>query len=281
MKTFLSPLWIALSGGFLTISAAEPVPSEASGSVAQIPEPAFVVPATDVLTSKTVHQNGREVTVRKIRPIALPEPLPAQAPANLSSHPAVQQRATEIQQEHPEQILIQAAATVFRPADSPPFSLVRFWPQGGDAVTFWSSADFAYLSGFTSFAGADGKSYNLLLTWSVSQVRTRMEALAQDDPKLPPPSGFPSDKATFLLVSTVPVPEETRAAIQALHEIYHHEHDRLQAIYEDRQRVELQRQAEAQANPQEKRPVTLNYWRTESPAPPATPNGTAGKGDAR
>jgi hypothetical protein len=265
----------ALSGGVLTVSAAEPVPSEADGSVPETPKPAFTIPAADVLESKTVQQNGREVTVRKIRPIALPEP---QRP----DVAAVQQRATEIQEANPEQILIQAAATVFRPADSPPLSLVRLWRQGGEAVTFWSSADFAYLSGFTSFAGADGKNYNFLLTWCVLQARTREEILEEAGPQLPPPLEFPRDKAAFAIVSTSSVPEETRAAIQALHDLYNHEHDRLQAAYEDRQRADLQRQAEAQAHPPEKRPIALSYWRTETPAPSTEGNGTAaGKGGAR
>jgi len=252
--------------------------AHAQDSAPETQKPIITIPAEDVLTSKTVQQNGREVTVRKIRPILLPE-AQDQALANLPSH---QPRATEIQQEHPEQILIQAAATVFRPTDSPPLSLVRLWLRGGEAVTFWSSADFAYLSGFTSFAGADGKSYSLLLTWSVSQARTRAEILAQAGPQLPAPPEFKGGKAAFSIASSGPIPEETGAAIQALHEIYHHEHDRLQAAYEDRQRAELQRQAEALAHPEEKRPVTLSYWRIETPAPStAKPGDATGKGGAR
>lgn len=277
----LKAIVAALSGAVLTISAAEPLASEFDGSVSQASQPAFTIPPGNVLASKIVQQNGREVTLRKIRPITMPGQRTAVS-ANLLSLSSVQQRAAEIQQEHPERSLIQAAATIFRPTDSPPLSLVQLWLQGGEAVRFWSSADFAYLSGVTSFTGVDGKSDSLLLMACVSQARTHAEVLAQAGPQLPPPPEFAGNKAAFSIVSTDPVPEETRVAIQALHDLYNHEHDRLKAAYETRQRAHLQQQAEAKVHPPEKRPVTLSYWRTETSTSSTETNGdAAGKGATR
>jgi hypothetical protein len=147
-------------------------------------------------------------------------------------------------------------------------------------VTFWSSADFGYLSGITSFTGIEGKSYNLLLTWSVSLANTRTAVLTETGSQLPAPPEFARDKVSFSFVSPGPVPEETRAAIEALHGIYHREHDRLQAVYDERQQERLKKEAEALADPPGKRPVTLNYWRTETAAP-STGTNDAGKGGTR
>lgn len=262
-------LLAALYGGVLTLSSAEP--SEPAESIPETSKPTFIVPAADVLESKTIQQSGREVTLRKIRPIALPEPQSSGASSNLLSLPSVQQRATEIQEENPEKTLLQATATVFRPTDSPPLSFVQLRSRNGETVTFWSSADFAYLTSVPSFSGVDGKSYTLLLICGVSQAHTRAEVLSEAGSQ--PPPEFARDKASFSIVSTQPVPEETRAAIQALHEIYHHEHERLQGAYDEAQRIRLRQEAEAKAD---KRPVTLNYWRTQT-----TTNDTAGKGGAR
>ena len=39
------------------------------------PKPKFIVPAKDVLESKSIQQGGRTIIIREINPIALPPPL--------------------------------------------------------------------------------------------------------------------------------------------------------------------------------------------------------------
>lgn len=61
---------------------------------------------------------------------------------------AFSQRLAEYRENHPKSGLLTLAARVFRSKDSPPRTLVRYWPEGGRKdITFWSSADFALIAG--------------------------------------------------------------------------------------------------------------------------------------
>ena len=52
--------------------------------------------------------------------------------------------------------MLSLGATVYRFRNSPPRTLVQYWPKNGDEpFTFWSSADFSLISGIHSFVGTD------------------------------------------------------------------------------------------------------------------------------
>jgi len=123
----------------------------------QPPKPVFVVPARDILASTTHQQGGRTITIRKIKPIALPPP-PDPAPQPLAAaDPAFQARLAEFKESHPNSGMLMLGATVYRFTDSPPRTLVRYWPVGGgESFAFWSSADFSLISGIYSFVATDG-----------------------------------------------------------------------------------------------------------------------------
>jgi hypothetical protein len=113
-----------------------------------LPKPEFVIPQQDILTATTHEQGGRTITVRQIKPIALPPPPP---PVETSAAPLdaeFSQRLAEYRDAHPKSDLLLLGATIYRSKDSPPRTLVRFWPNGNrGAITFWSSADFALIAG--------------------------------------------------------------------------------------------------------------------------------------
>ena len=223
-------------------------------------EPKFIVPAQDVLKTKTHQQGGRTITVRRIAPIALPPQVKAAPPVNIND-PAIQGRIAKFIEESPADEFLCAGATVFHPKDSAPLSFVQIWPQGkGESITLWSSADFGLLSGVSSFLGSDGGTRSLMLMWSASETDTRASLqteLGPDAPKIPL---LPPGKATFSIISGAPSPQ-TLTSIQSLHDIYNNEHARLAAAHEGRQRAQLQQEAELKANPPRPKDITLNYWR--------------------
>jgi hypothetical protein len=241
----------------------------------QPPKPKFIVPAKDILHTQIHQQGGRQITVRKITPIQLPPP-PQIAPPLDITDPAIQERIVEAREEHPADEFLCVGASVFRPKDSRPLSLVHIWPQGRvEPIVFWSSADFALISGIGIFTGADGGTRNLFLMWGVSEIETRIALQNELGPESPPIPDFLAEKATFHISSGNPS-QQTLASIQSLHDLYNNEHDRLEKAYQGRERARLQHEAELKANPPKPKDIVLNYWRTETPsAQPAPEKGAA------
>ena len=227
------------------------------------PNPGFVVPPEDIISSETHIQDGRKIIVQEISPIALPAPT-AEPPVLDQTHPAVQQRLAALREnaQHTEQIHI--GATVYRSKDSPPRTYATYRPiSGGNPVTFWSSADFALLTGFSSFLGSDGKTRSLTMMWSSRDLDRANQFPAQNPaPQIP---NFPEGLATFAVTSENPTPEAL-AAIQSIHDVYNNEFDRLQAAYDSREQARLQQAAELKAHPPKPKDITLNFWDTQQSA---------------
>ena len=147
-------------------------------------------------------------------------------------------------------------------------SLVCLSPLGkSESVTFWSSADFALLSGFASFVGADGETHGLMMSWGAEEIDSMSGFIAKHGPEygISKAPELPAGKATFAIISEK-TPPDTLASIQALHDLYNNEHDRLNAAYEGREHARIQQEAELKAHPPKPKDIVLNYWRIEKPA---------------
>ena len=236
----------------------------------QPPKPEYRIATSDILNTTTHQQGGRTVTIREIKPIALPPPPP---PAEITlSEPDAEfsQRLAEYRETYPKNELLFLGATVFRSKDSPPRTLVRWWPQGGKGtITFWSSADFALIAGgINSFADTAGDTHAMLMGWGNVDI-DRMAELhtaagrEYDAPDLPE---FPEGKAAFQVTGDTNPTAEEMAVIQSLHDIYNSELARLKPAYEGRERARLKREEYLKANPPQPKDITLNFWRTETPA---------------
>lgn len=237
------------------------------------PKPGFTIPSRDILETKVHQKDGRSITIQRIAPIALPPP--PVAALSEAIDPAFQERTEEISSKRPADELMILSATVFRAADSPPRSLVRYW-AGGESVTLWSSADFALLSGFSSFTGSDGHARSVIMAWSHVDIDRMTDLMEKhrheyDAPEIPQ---FPEGKASYLISSAKPS-AEALIAIQSLHELYNNELVRLQTAYEGRERARLLREADLLANPPRPKDIILNHWRIGS----ATLAGPAKGGD--
>ncbi len=234
------------------------------------PKPEYHVAARDVLSTATHEQGGRTITIREIKPIALPPPPPPAEPTTVEQDAEFSQRLAEYREKHPKNELLFLGATVFRSKDSPPRTLVRWWPTGGKGtITFWSSADFALIAGgINSFADTAGDSHHMLMGWGNVDIDRMAELFAAkgreyDAPDLP---AFPVGKAAFEIAGDRQPTTEEMAVIQSLHDLYNSELERLRTAYEGRERARIEREEYLKANPPQPKDITLNFWHTEKPA---------------
>ncbi|MEO6476719.1 hypothetical protein [Luteolibacter sp.] len=233
------------------------------------PKPGFVVPKKDILDTTIQKEGGRTITIREIKPIALPPPPAPVEPSTTGMDEDFRKQLAEYQEEHPKSDLLFIGATVFRAKDSPPRTLVRFWPGGkSQEITFWSSADFALIAGgISSFTDNAGDTHSILMGWGNVDIERMTDLYAAkgrvyDAPAMP---DFPDEKAAFKIVGQQPSPEEI-APIEALHELYNKEYAELLRACQGREKARLENEAELKAHPPKPKDITLNYWRTEKPA---------------
>ena len=226
-------------------------------------KPGFMVPKKDIIDTSTQQEGGRTITVREIKPIVLPsppaEPIPT-APTDASRFPIA-----ETQLDRPKFPIVNLSATVYQPKDTAPRTLVRWWPLGkGESIEFWSSADFTLIAGgIQSFADSTGATH--LLTIGCGKVDTdRLTDLqAAKAPTIPE---FPAGQATVAYVGKAPGEDEA-LVIQSLLHLYNKNHATLLTAYQGREQSRLALAAELKAHPPKPKDITLNYWRTEKPAP--------------
>ena len=235
----------------------------------QPPQPRFIVPAKDVRATTTQQQGGRTITLRRIKPIALPPP-PAPPPAVDMNNPAFQERLAEFREDHPKSDLVMLGATVYRFKDSPARTLVNYWPEGSrKSITFWSSADFALISGIYSFVATDGETRSLFLMWSIQDIDRIADLFDSQGREYHGPNipAFPVGPATFTIVGEQPADPSDLVPIQSLHDLYNIEYARLKTAWEGRERARIEHEAYLKAHPPQPKDITLNYWRVEKPAP--------------
>ncbi len=233
------------------------------------PKPKFNVSTKNIQRTTIHRQGGRAITIQRISPIALPPPPEPPEPAADFDQAAFEAELAETRANNPEPRVIMLGATVYRSKDAAPRTLVRFWSgANAETVSFWSSADFALISGVCTYVGTDGRLRSLLVMLGNVDIDLATARLASHGYKYDAPSipDFPKGPATFTIVGKQPA-AEVLIPIQSLHDIYNNEFSRLNTAYEGRERARLQHEADLKANPPKPKNITLNYWRTEGTAP--------------
>lgn len=242
-----------------------------------LPKPKLEISSKDVLQTTTHEQGGRTIAIREIKPIALPPPpAPVVPQANTELDGEFSVKLAEFRATHPRSELLFLGATVFRSKDSPPRTLVRWWPMGkGEEITFWSSADFALIAGgIQSFVDTAGDTHSLFMGWGNVDIDRMTDLMASKGREYAAPDmpEFAEGIATFKVTKGQPAAEDL-VAIQSLHDLYNTEYSRLLAAWQGRERARIEREAYLKAHPPQPKDITLNYWRTEKPA-------SKGKGEA-
>ncbi|MBC8127877.1 MAG: hypothetical protein H8M99_12120 [Gloeobacteraceae cyanobacterium ES-bin-144] len=229
------------------------------------PKPPFIVAENDVFDSVRHAQGGRTITIQEIRPIDLPPPPEAKPEVNIDSE-TFRKLAAAHREKFPTQEFIQVGASVFVSANNPTRTLVTIRSNIDHQIyKFWSSADFSYLSGFSSFVGSDGMMRSMFMMWSLHYPdRYTSRNVGRLPLYVPPtPPDFPEEKVSFIIVGDQP-DEQTLASIQSLHDLYQNELPRLKTAYEGRVRAQREREEWEKAHPAVPQNITLNYWRVTS-----------------
>jgi hypothetical protein len=234
------------------------------------PKPKFSVRSRDILKSETHRQGGRNITIQQIAPIPLPIAPATKKPAPITD-PVILERLAELRRNRPpkEEVLF-IGATIFRSGDTAT-TLVRLQPEGqGEPIVFWSSADFALLSGMSSFIGSDGVPRTYLMAWSnesLDRPRNNPSAILQSHGVSEIPD-LPNDHAAFVILTGNPSPEAL-VSIQSIHDLINNDHARLQAAYTGREHARQQAEADLKAHPPKPRDLVLGTWRVSDNKAPA------------
>jgi len=233
-------------------------------------KPSFVVPGKNIIETKRHQQGGRTVTIREIKPIDLPPPPPPPAPVAAAPEADFAAKVAAYDKAHPANELLFLGATVYRSKNSPPRTLVRYWPQGNrESVSFFSSADFAIIAGgINSFVDSAGVTHHLIMGWGSVDIEqlSDLRAAAGIEYEAPEIPDFPAGDASFAIIGQTPT-AESLLQIQSLHDLYNANISGLTTAYQGREQARLAREAELKANPPQPEDITINYWRSEKPAP--------------
>lgn len=231
-------------------------------------KPRWVVPEADVISEKTHVQGGRTITVRQIKPIPLPPPpTPAEPAAPVEMTEEFRERMAEYRRQHPLPKTLTLGATIYRLPNGTTRTLVHVWGrEANEAVSFWSSGDFALLSGIGSFIDNQGQTRVLSMMWSIQDTKQIAEHFARTGRAYKPPviPELTSDKAAYAIVEGTP-DADLRTVMDSLHEILNHDGDELRRAAEGRARAARAREAYLKANPPQPQDITVNYWLIEKP----------------
>lgn len=220
-----------------------------SESIAQsLPDPSNGLPLVDaagVVNSVTYDLGDRFLTVEQVTDAILPSPPRKQLPSPVAPSVSPQNSVPSTPYE-----FISLSVAIYLSNSAPPRSLVSYTPRGGEAVEFWSSADWRLLTGLGSFASDNGKEWGVLMMPEVIDIeKTRRLHERHGETYLPPliPS-FIGTQASYIITKGEAT-EEQLEPFDALHQLYHNNYADLLASFNAREQARIEREAELKANP--------------------------------
>lgn len=282
MNPHPSVVALAIFLGGLSISSGQPQSPVASSPVPtariigkvqdgtppppEAPRPVFIVPAQDILKTKSQQQGGRRITVQEIKPIALPAPVEPPSPPDLGDS-AVRAHIAAMRGVRPEAEFFGIGATVYRSNSAATRTLFTYRSGQADQsnIVFVSSMDASLLQGISQYEGADGIIRSFFMAWSVDDADAITARLAASGRTYQPPAlpSLPDGPVTFTILSGNPS-VAALATIRSLHDIYHKEYANLLAARENREKVRIEREAALKAKPPKPKDIVLSYWRLDT-----------------
>lgn len=226
----------------------------------------LLIEPEDILSSKTEVLGGRQITIQRVAPIALPSaPEPAPPPDPLS--PEVQQRLQEFRAKYSDTTMVSIGATVFRSASlaDGPRTLIQVWDrETKTSFKLWSSVNWTLLAGIGEVQGTDGQKYALMMNHSEVDLDGWAQLMAAHGqeyvaPAIPP---LPTRQATFIVAEGAPT-AAALAPITALHQLYNTDHARLQAAHDARQQERRDQEQALRENPPQPKNIVIRHWRMD------------------
>lgn len=215
------------------------------------PVPKLQTSSSDILTQQKTRLSQHEITFQKLAPLRLPTPPAAPVTENQDE----QNPSGEANAEQKPHSFIMISASVCTPDQEAGHALtfLQLWSSSTQKpISLWVNANFLWLTGFAEYETPDAR-YALLMAISAGGVDT------------PGNLHFPSDEKASLIVTDGEPTESELRPIHALLEIYNDpaQLDRLKQSYALRQQEADRMAAERAADPPEKRPIRLQYWRLD------------------
>lgn len=267
MKTkFLKSLLIAcLFSGVTQAQEAEPagvpMPARVIGGISDgtpaPPAPPKVLPEYEVRKRQVVRKGGQKITINRVVPPV------AASPEEPQPEDPIQPQSTL-----PHGGTFMVYATTYD--DS--LTYVR-WNHDGRLHGAWSNANFKLLEGFVSFEGR-GKQFTFMMLNGASSME-QLRAASADGNRydLPEIVDFTELKAknypAYMLMEGDNKDKAAMDFIEAIHDLYEAEYQRLVAAQAERQKNRAIRAIEEEQlrlNPPPKPDVTVNYWK-KAPEP--------------
>jgi hypothetical protein len=205
------------------------------------------------------------VTVNLVEDPHLPDP-PPPLPALDISDPAVQARMAAIRRNPRKTVTAYISATVYDHSRT----FLRWWwqPGGGeksDEFNAWSNLDFNDFSGFARFT-SNGRDYALLMGIGNQSTGQNRKLLARtgriyQEPEHPP---LPQDGPGYVLTMGDPSNTGAIATMDALHDLYRVEGERLKAARAQREIASKEREDYLRLHPPVPEDVTISFWKRDS-----------------
>lgn len=264
----LACLCCAVLPGFAEEESAPAVVAEAA--------PRLQVDSEDVISTRSVMAGEREVVFQKLRSLSLP-PIPEPE----MREPMTEEELEAWRESIPEfyrtrkHLFVGASAYVVKDENGNEeyFSKVRYWPDyQGEAVEFWTNANFIWLSGQMADFEIGGQVFSLMLASSVVDVGA-WEALAEQQgaegswvPNVPDFPEFDNAAGSSIQVIEGDPGDEALAPIRALLSYYDANKPALKASYEQRRVDSEVRRLAREADPPERKKLIIRHWRLDQPA---------------
>lgn len=243
-------------------SAGIPMPARVIGEVSDgtpaPPAPPKALPNHEVETTKVRQQGKRRIILNRV--VQPPKQLPAE------NQPA-QNAPVQGNANLPQGGIFTIYATVYDEQRS----YVK-WNHDGRKHEAWSNTNFNLLEGFHSFEGR-GKTYNFFIIIGDSTMEDLEKARAGegDKSRLPEIPDFTEldqrEYPAYILMKGDAGDTSSLEFIEAIHDLYEAEYDRLFAACVERKKnreMQNKKAEELRNNPPPKPDIIVNYWKKES-----------------
>jgi len=251
----LSTLWIATS----IVAQDEPVTivGELADGTSPVPTARPALPEVEIRETLEHQLPDRKITIHRIKDPGLPDPRPKPTKAIGLSDEEIESflNSPEVQR------WIEEAAKTIRMSISVTVvdhraTLLR-WRHDGAEYRAWSNANWMYLAGISELQKGEKRFSSVMGIGNTDSAR-----LPEDSPYRIP-EHLPAEPGTYRVIQGNSTNAKAFEGIDAYHELYRTNYNRLREAYELREQRRQEREAELRANPPNPEDIVLHFWKIQ------------------